>query len=114
MSTALTMLVEPRLKQAIHLVSSEHQNSPPHCENVLNSYLLFSPLYIFLRSKNLSPTPCNLAARIVCILYSPFRINLPTLSNQPEACLAVRRMSFSILSRLRQRPADFVFTHHYL
>merc|ERR1719499_1072487 len=72
MNTALTMLVEPRLKQAIHLVSSEHQNSPPHCENVLNSYLLFSPLYIFLRSKNLSPTPCNLAARIVCILYSPF------------------------------------------
>jgi len=32
------------------------------------------------------------------------------LSNQPEAGPAVRRMSFSIFSQLRQRSADFVFT----
>jgi hypothetical protein len=52
MSTALTIVeLEPMLKQAIHLVSSEHQNSPHIVKMSSDSYLLFSHVYFFTLEK---------------------------------------------------------------
>merc|ERR1719173_150987 len=55
MNTALTMLVEPRLKQAIHLVSSEHQNSP-HIVKMSSIHIYsFLPCIFFYARKTYHP-----------------------------------------------------------
>merc|ERR1711993_192752 len=55
MNTALTMLVELRLKQAIHLVSSEHQNSP-HIVKMSSIHIYsFLPCIFFYARKTYHP-----------------------------------------------------------
>merc|ERR1712109_280707 len=55
MNTALTMLVERRLKQAIHLVSSEHQNSP-HIVKMSSIHIYsFLPCIFFYARKTYHP-----------------------------------------------------------